>query len=94
MYARVSRYQGKPDLVRAAMAGGTPQAVQETPGFKGAFAMVDEKSGRVMTITLWESEQAMQDSTEKAKQVRVPVTAATGSPQPPIVETYEMVSQQ
>jgi heme-degrading monooxygenase HmoA len=65
MFARVSNYQGPPNQVdegiRTAREQILPRAA-ELDGYKGAYFLVDRQSGRSVSITLWESEEAMRAS--------------------------------
>jgi serine phosphatase RsbU (regulator of sigma subunit) len=40
------------------------EVVPKMDGYKGAYAFMDRKSGKAITITLWESEEAMQRTEE------------------------------
>ena len=46
--------------------------LQKSPasGFKGAYWLADRDKGKLMVFTLWESEQAMQQSEDAIKQAR------------------------
>ena len=93
MFARVSTFHGSPDRAEGALAGPVPPAVQRLAGFKGAYSLLDRKSGKAMLITLWETEEAMQASAELAKQVRGETVQSAGATTPATVEVYEVVSQ-
>jgi heme-degrading monooxygenase HmoA len=101
MFASVSTYQGPPDQidegVRYAQENIVPR-VQEVEGFEGIYLLLDRQSGKVLSITLWESEEAMRASEEEANQLRsehrgrwdqVP-TAQTGGQEVAGVEGYEV----
>ena len=45
-------------------------AVKKMPGNKGAYWLGDRSSGKGITITLWESEEALKAGEEMAKQLR------------------------
>jgi hypothetical protein len=47
-------------------------------GIRDAFLLVDRASGRALTITLWDSEEAMAASAVGATQVRQEATGAAG----------------
>ena len=89
MYARVSTFDGDADqltLGLGAVAGG----LAEMDGFNQALFLVDRNGGRGMSITLWESEGALNASVERANQMRQEATgqanASIGS-----VDHYEVV---
>jgi heme-degrading monooxygenase HmoA len=73
MFATVSTFQGPPDQidqgVRYAQENIVP-TLQEVEGFEGVYLLVDRQSGKVLTITLWESEEAMRASEQEANQLR------------------------
>jgi hypothetical protein len=45
--------------------------------------LVDRGSGKALTMTLWESEEAMRASEEEANQFRTEIAEATPSSTPP-----------
>lgn len=94
MYARISRYEvplGNLDEdIRGASA--TQMRVAEMPGSLGLYYLVDRETGRTMSITLWENEQAMRDSDEPASRLRDETTSAAGATVTSI-ERYEVVTQ-
>ncbi len=73
MYARVNMFEGPPDLVDQALGFVQEQVLPELrqqDGFKGLVGLVDRQSGKVIGVTLWESEQAMRASEEAADRLR------------------------
>ena len=101
MFANVSTYQGPPDQIdegiRYAQENIVP-TLQEVEGFEGIYLLVERQSGKVLTVTLWESEEALRASEEEAKQLRsehrgrwdqVP-TAEAGGQEVAGVEGYEV----
>ena len=72
MFASVSTFQGPPDQIdqglRYAQENIVP-TLQEVEGFEGVYLLIDRQSGEVLTITLWESEEAMRASEEEANQL-------------------------
>ena len=77
MHARVSTYQGPPNLTQQQVEEGSryarenilPQA-RQMDGVKGVIALLDRQSGKALSVTLWESEQAMRASEEAANRLR------------------------
>jgi heme-degrading monooxygenase HmoA len=73
MFARVTTFEGDPEqvdeLTRLAGERVLP-ALKELDGFNGALGFADHQSGKVLAVTLWESEQAMRASEEAANQLR------------------------
>ena len=62
-------------------------------GFKGLYVLADRHSGKVMTISLWDSEDELrQNNAARGAQVRKEANAELGIASPP-VEIYEVVLQ-
>jgi heme-degrading monooxygenase HmoA len=93
MFARVSTLQGSPDQVKALGDRQVPPEVSGAAGFKGAYALANRESGKVLLITLWETEQAMQASAEAVKQSRGRIAKDVGASAAPVVEMYEVITQ-
>lgn len=94
MHARVSTFQGPTDPqqveegLRHARETILPQA-RQMDGFKGVIGLLDRQSGKSLTVTLWESEQAMRTSEEEANRLRQESASAT-SETVEGVERYEV----
>jgi heme-degrading monooxygenase HmoA len=73
MYARMTTLEGSPDHmdegVREVREDVLPQ-LQQQDGFKGFLALGDRQSGKLVGITFWESEQAMQAAEEVGDRTR------------------------
>jgi heme-degrading monooxygenase HmoA len=68
MFARVSIYEGRPEQLDEMHHEGVEHvlpALEMQDGFNGGLVLADRQSGKVLAVTLWESEQAM-DATEDA----------------------------
>ncbi len=67
VFARVSTFEGRPEqvdeLVNTALEKVLPQ-LKRYDGFDGVLALADRGSGKVLTVLLWESEEAMRISEE------------------------------
>ena len=62
MYARVVTRQTKPGAMKEAIVeyrNNVLPAANEHPGFKGLLALADHGTGKLVSITLWESERDM-----------------------------------
>lgn len=81
MFARVSTYQGDPasfdESVRIADQKAAP-LVREMDGNLGLMVLADRSSGRSISITLWESEEALKASEEAANKLRSETSAEQG----------------
>jgi heme-degrading monooxygenase HmoA len=92
MHARVTIVEGDPSMVDNATRVVEEQvlpAARQIAGFKGVISVSDRTTGKTMTLTLWESEQAMQASEEAANRLRADTVAAIGAREP-TVERYEV----
>lgn len=78
MFARVSTYTGDPDeLVRGFESARND--LQAIDGFSQAYFCVDRASGKGLTVTLWNDEQALEASAEQARQLRARATEPSGA---------------
>ena len=97
MFARVSTLEGPPGMtdeeiretVRILRDQIIP-AARQLDGFVGAISMTDRATGKDLTITLWESQEALRASEETAGEIR---KSAAGALRATIrsVERYEVV---
>jgi len=93
MYARIGRWLGDDAelerWVQRSRDEVVPQ-VQATPGSSGVLLLLDRDHGQALTITLWESEQALQASEQRRAALQQGTTEASGAQ----VETsrYEVVA--
>ncbi len=73
MYARISTLEGSPDQIdeglRYVRENVLPQLKQQD-GFKGMAALADRQTGKTLSVTFWESEQALRASEEAANSLR------------------------
>ncbi len=55
--------------------------------------MVDRKTGKMLSITFWDTENNPRASTAAADKLRAQGVQHSGTVQPPIVEIFEVVAQ-
>ena len=82
MFARVTTLQGRSDRVDEGIKAVQDQvipAARQMEGFKGMLALADRATGKMIGITLWESEDAVQQSEEAANQLRSGAAGAGGA---------------
>lgn len=95
MFARVTVSQVSPkrvdESIRYAREQIIPKAKAMT-GFKAGYWLADRKTGKGVTITLWETEAAERASQATAGQIREQVQKAFGT-QMLSVEAYEVAAQ-
>ncbi len=73
MFARMSTLEGPPDQIDEGLRYVREQVLpllQQQDGFTGFIALADRQSGKVIGVSLWESEQAMQASEEAGDRTR------------------------
>jgi heme-degrading monooxygenase HmoA len=73
MFARISTLEGSPEQVDQGLRNVREQVLpfmQQQDGFKGFIALSDRQSGKVIGVSLWESEQAMRASEEAGDRAR------------------------
>ena len=96
MYARVNTILGAADKVEDGVRQfreTTLPTAKGTSGFKGAYLLVNRKSGKVVAITLWETEADERASTYTAARMRAQGTQAMAAAALPAVEIYEVAIQ-
>src|SRR5258708_31311725 len=90
MFAGVSTYVASPaDVDRLVGAFDSDDRLSQMAGIRDAFLLVDRASGRALTVTLWDTEEAMAASAAGASQVRQEA-AGSGGGSIKSVETYEV----
>ena len=96
MWARFNHWKLPSDDVDGAIAEDLryleeirPQKRQE-PGFRGMYTFVDREAGKGLTITLWDSEDALRASEEAAARQRDAGIDRTGG-EIGDVESYEVI---
>ena len=85
MWVRMSTLQGSPNqsdeeveqLLTIMRENVIPTARQQD-GYKGIVTLGDRKSGKGVSFTFWESEEAMRASEETANQLRQQAAEETG----------------
>jgi steroid delta-isomerase-like uncharacterized protein len=96
LYARLTSLQGKPEKVADGiryMQETVVPAAQQLSGFRGLISLADRKSGKGVSLTLWESEDALRRSEEAGKRLRSDAATRFGATAEPSVERYEVVAQ-
>ncbi len=93
MYARLTTIEGAPDKMDEATRHVEEQTLpqlQKMDGFKGFVALGDRNSGRLLGVTFWEDEEALQATEQEASGVRSGAAEAVGGTVAS-VEQYEVV---
>jgi heme-degrading monooxygenase HmoA len=92
MFARVSTYEGPPDkldeVLRVTREKVIPGA-ETLEGFEGAYLLIDRKTGKSMSISLWRSEKDAHASEDAGSRLRSQ-GASAGNSKELSVHTYEV----
>jgi hypothetical protein len=67
---------------------GLLATLKATPGFAAAYFCIDPSSGKGLSVTLWETEDALR--TSEASILRLSETEGARVPNPSSVETFEV----
>ena len=81
MFARVSTYVGPPDRMQEGISHARERilpAVRNIAGFSGVLFRAGRETGKALSITFWESEQAMRNSEEEVSRLRSESAEAGG----------------
>jgi heme-degrading monooxygenase HmoA len=81
LHARMSTLEGSPDQMDEGLRDVKEHVLpllQQQDGFKGFIALGNRQSGKLIGITFWESEQAMQASEEVGDRMRSDTAEDTG----------------
>ena len=92
MYARVTTVQGQADRLEEGIRTFQEQTVpflRGQAGFKNAYLLVDRQQAKALAISVWESEEAMQQTEEAIAQQRQQAAQQMGA-STPTVERYEV----
>jgi heme-degrading monooxygenase HmoA len=92
MFARVTTTRGqakKADVVRTIQQRLLP-AIKGIQGFKGAYWLLDEKNGKGLAVSLWDSEDALNASAGPIGQLRTQSTNELGI-EVESVESFEVI---
>jgi heme-degrading monooxygenase HmoA len=60
MFCRVALHEKTPGSVASEGARSFRGWLKEQPGFVGGYHVQDSKTGRMLTITIWDSEESME----------------------------------
>ncbi|MBI2868261.1 MAG: hypothetical protein HYX96_00345 [Chloroflexi bacterium] len=93
MFARVSTIMGKPGQIDEVVRFFKQPDPPELAAMKGAYMLVNRKTGKILTMTLWDTEADMAASAAAASQMRGQAAGKAAAPEP-VVELYEVAVKQ
>jgi heme-degrading monooxygenase HmoA len=79
MHARVSTYQTDNSDRLIEGFESVSGELEQMDGFSHAYFMVDRGSGKALSVTIWESEDALRASSKKADELREKGTEPSGA---------------
>jgi heme-degrading monooxygenase HmoA len=95
VHARVTHLEGSPDRTDQGIKMIEEQIIPEAkklPGFKGGYWCMDRETGKGMSITLWESLEALRATEQTAGQLRESARQEMDAPEMQ-VSVYEVIGQ-
>jgi len=94
MFARVNSVQTATDKLAGLVKFSEERlpAAHETPGFKGFYLLADRQSGKLVSISLWDSDDDLRQFEARGGQARKEATSELGIAPTP-VDLYEVVLQ-
>ena len=99
MHARMFAFEGSSEEIEAAVALAREEILpleREMSGFRGLILLSDKETGRLITLSLWESEELMLQSEASARMIiRVAAQSLGGkrrSIEPFDVELFELAT--
>jgi heme-degrading monooxygenase HmoA len=95
MHARKTAFKTSPQNVDTAAKVYVEEVLpiaRSISGFKGGIALADRSTGDLVSFTLWESEDAMNESAQRANQIRSESIQKIGAQGPPEVQQYEVLA--
>ena len=95
MYARLTTVQGKPEQIDDAIRvieNDVIPASKALPGFKNGYWLADRKSGKLLGLTVFETEKDIEASEAAASQLRKSATEKLGA-EVKNVERFELIAR-
>ena len=95
MYVRRTLTKGSPDRIEDAkriIKDTAVPMVQELPGFLGGYWLADPKTGEGLSVTFFDSEEALEATAQKAEEIRTTTTQKIGGLEVLGVEHLEVIA--
>jgi heme-degrading monooxygenase HmoA len=99
MHARMFEFEGGTEEIEAAVALGRDEILaleRQMPGFRGLIVLSDKDAGKLISLSLWETEEQMRRSEESARTITRLAQQSLGGKRRSIelfdVEIFELVS--
>jgi hypothetical protein len=95
MFARLTTTQGRPEQIddaRRVVENDVIPGAKMLSGFTGGYWLVDRKTGKGVTLTLFKTEEDLKTSEVAAQKLRTQATEKLGA-EIKSVETYEVIAK-
>jgi heme-degrading monooxygenase HmoA len=89
MFARVATYSGAADRLLEGF-GRAQEPLSQADGLVNAYLCINREDGKALTITVWETKDALEASAEQAHQLRSRATEPSGATTDSVTN-YEVV---
>jgi heme-degrading monooxygenase HmoA len=92
MFARINSVQTATDKLAGLIkwAGERLPDAREAPGFKGFYLLADRQSGKIVSISLWDSDDDLRQFEARGARLRKEASSEVGIAPTPI-DVYEVV---
>src|SRR5262245_24962463 len=78
MFARVATYTGDADELAEGF-GRAQEPLSKADGLVNAYLCINREDGKALTITVWETKEALEASAQQAHQLRSQATEPSGA---------------
>jgi heme-degrading monooxygenase HmoA len=93
-FARVTTVQGQPgQMINPEIQERGLAAARQQPGFKALYVLTDQRTGKFLVMTLWETEEQALAREEAAAPLRREALTTMGITAAPSAEVYEVAVQ-
>ncbi len=94
-FARLSEYHGSPDKVDEGIRtmSGMESSLTQMEGFHRVYLFADRKSGKGISISFWDSEDALNRSAPGVNPLRDRIAQALGATDRPTIEAFEVAGE-
>lgn len=90
----MSTIVGTPDQLDQVVNRDDTEELRALEGLQEVMLLVDRDSGKVVTLSFWESREHLDRSAERAKQLRAEISRQAGASAEPRVEVFEVASRE
>lgn len=92
MFANVTTFHRRPERLNEVGLDDVAAILKAQVGYRGAYVLVNRDTGKQCTITLWDTEAALNAGVAVLMPLREQRAKDLGDPQPPSREAFEVVA--